>query len=248
MIVEYHRPKTLEETFALLGRPGLPTYPLGGGTFLSRHSSESCAVVDLQDLGLNGIELQGNMLILGATAALQSLCESTELSPELKTVISKELSINLRRMATIAGTLVTADESSPMTTALLALDAHLHWSPGEENVSLGDWLPIRKKWTKGKLIINVSIPVQAKLLYESVSRTPGDRPIVSVAIGKWPSGRTRVAIGGFGSAPLLVMDGPEIGGAEFAIEIARSHSVKPGHDIEFQLETAKTLVHRLLEQ
>jgi len=35
------------------------------------------------------------------------------------------------------------------------------------------------------------------------------------------------------------MDGPEIGGAEFAIEIARSHSLKPGHDIEFQLETAK---------
>jgi hypothetical protein len=43
------------------------------------------------------------------------------------------------------------------------------------------------------------------------------------------------------------MDGPESGGAEAAIEIARSHSIKPGNDKEYQLETAKILVHRLLE-
>jgi CO/xanthine dehydrogenase FAD-binding subunit len=247
MIVEYHRPKTIEETLTLLGRPGIPTYPLGGGTFLSRHNGESCAVVDLQSLGLSVIEKQGNSLVLGATTALQSLCESSELSSELKTVIIKELSINLRRKATIAGTLVTADESSPIATALLALDAHLSWAPAGEKVSLGDWLPLRKRWDRGKLIINVSIPLQARLMYEGVSRTPGDRPIVCVAIGKWPSGRTRVAIGGFGTAPLLVMDGPESGGAEAAIEIARSHSIKPGNDKEYQLETAKILVHRLLE-
>ena len=248
MIVEYHRPKTLEETLALLGRPGLPTYPLGGGTFLSRHSGESCAVVDLQSLGLSSVERQGNMLILGAAADLQSLYESSELSPEIKTVIYKELSINLRRRATIAGTLVTADERSPVTTAFLALDAHLNWAPGEEKVSLGDWLPIRNKWGRGKLIINVSISIQAELMYESVSRTPGDRPIVCIAIGKWPSGRTRVAIGGFGATPLLVMDGPESGGAVAAIEIARSHTIKPGNNKEYQLETAKIMVHRLLEQ
>jgi hypothetical protein len=89
--------------------------------------------------------------------------------------------------------------------------------------------------------------MQAKIMYEGVSRTPGDRPIVCVAICKWPSGRTRVVIGGFGTAPLLVMDGPEASGAEAAIEIARSHFIKPGNNKEYQLETAKTLVHRLLE-
>jgi CO/xanthine dehydrogenase FAD-binding subunit len=248
MIVEYHRPKTIEEALALLGRPGLPTYPLGGGTFLSRHSSESRAVVDLQSLGLDSVELQGNMLVLGAAISLQNLYESPKLSKELKKVIYKEQSINLRRKATIAGTLVSADECSPTATALLALDAHLKWAPGEEIISLGDWLPIRTKWVNGKLIVSVTIPIQANLMYESVSRSPGDRPIVCVAIGKWPSGRTRVAIGGFGTAPLLVIDGPEADGAEAAIEIARSQIIKPGNNIEYQLEITKTLVNRLLEQ
>jgi CO/xanthine dehydrogenase FAD-binding subunit len=248
MIVEYLRPKTMEETLVLLTRPGIPTYPLGGGTFLSRHSSETCAVVDLQSLGLSGVERRGNLLILGATATLQSLYEATELSSELRTVIQKESSINLRRKATIAGTLITADESSPMTTAFLALDAHLSWAPGDEKVSIGDWLPMREKWIKGKLIINVSVPIQAKLMFESVSRTPGDRPIVCVAICKWPSGRARIAVGGFGTTPLLVMDGPDAKGAETAIEIARSYNIKPGNDKEYQLETTKTLVRRLLAQ
>ncbi|MDR3574946.1 MAG: FAD binding domain-containing protein [Anaerolineaceae bacterium] len=247
MIVEYHRPKTLEETLVLLGRTGLPTYPLGGGTFLSQHTTEACAVVDLQSLGLSSIEKQGNMLILGATAALQSLYESSEIPSELKGVIYKEHSSNLRRTATIAGTLVTADESSPMAAALLALDAHLKWAPGEEEIGLGDWLPLRHKWSKGKLMLSISISTQAKLLYEGVSRTPGDRPIVCVAIGKWSSGRTRVVIGGFGSAPLLAMDGPEARGAESAIKIAHSQYIKPGNNKTYQLEITKILVHRLLE-
>jgi len=248
MIVEYLRPKTLEETLALLNRPGIPTYPLGGGTFISRHSNETCAVVDLQSLGLSGVERQGNLLILGATATLQSLYEASELSPELRTVIQKEFSVNLRRKATIAGTLITADERSPVATAFLALDGHLSWAPGDEKVNLGDWLPVREKWAKGKLMINVSVPIQAKLMFESVSRTPGDRPIVCVAIGKWPSGRTRIAIGGFGTAPLLVMDGPDATGAETSIEIARSQNIKPRNDKEYQLEITKTLVQRLLAQ
>jgi len=248
MIVEYHRPKTLEEALTLLSRSGIPTYPLGGGTFLSRHSSESCAVVDLQSLGLGIVGTQGNRLVLGATTSLQSLYESSELSPELKAVVHKEHSINLRRKATIAGTLVTADECSPIATALLALDADMSWAPGDIKIGLGDWLPIRNKWANGKLIINISFPAITKLMYEGVSRTPGDRPIVCVAIGKWPSGRTRVAIGGFGNAPLLVMDGPEASGAEESVNTAHSQSIKPGKNKEFQIEVAKTLVHRLLEQ
>jgi CO/xanthine dehydrogenase FAD-binding subunit len=248
MIVEYHRPKTIDETLTLLERPGLPTYPLGGGTYLSLHTNESCAVVDLQSLGLSTLEKQGNMFILGAAASLQGLCEWSELSPELKAVASREKSINLRRKATVAGTLVTADESSPMVTALLALDAHMTWAPGDETISLGDWLPIRNKWTKAKLIINVAVSSQANLLYEAVSRTPGDRPIVIAAIGRWPSGRTRVAIGGFGTAPILVLDGPDAAGAEDAIKIAHSQYIKPGKDQEYQLEITKTLVHRLLNQ
>ncbi|HMD87679.1 MAG TPA: FAD binding domain-containing protein [Anaerolineaceae bacterium] len=249
MIVEYHRPKTMEEALDLLGRTAISTYPLGGGTVLSRHSgNESCAVVDLQSLGLSGVDVQGNKLVIGATTSLQSLCVASELSLELKQVVCKEYSINLRRKATIAGTLVISDETSLLATALLALDTYLRWAPNDEIISLGNWLPIRNKWAKSKLITSVSITMQVKLMYESVSRTPADKPIVCVAIGKWPSGRTRIAIGGFGTAPFIVMDGPDLNDAETAIEIARSQAIKPENNLEYQLEITKTLVHRLLEQ
>ena len=68
----------------------------------------------------------------------------------------------------------------------------------------------------GKLIIRIQIPLNAKLAFEYVSRTPLDKPIVSAALAQWPSGRTRLVVGGYGKAPILAMDGTESNGLEAA--------------------------------
>jgi CO/xanthine dehydrogenase FAD-binding subunit len=247
MIVEYHRPETLGDALALLSRPQPATLPLGGGTVLSQSGAEKYAVVDLQALGLSAIERQGNTLRIGATATLQQVFESKAVPEALRSAAHREASLNLRKMATLAGALVCADGRSTLATLLLAMDAKLKWLPGEQEVSLGDWMPLRETRKPGKLIVEISMPAAAQAEFETVARTPDDLPLVIVAAAKWPSGRTRVAVGGFGATPALAMDGTEPGGAADAVANALSQAQDAWASAEYRREVGIILVNRLLK-
>ncbi len=249
MVIEYNRPKTLDEALSLLSRKGIKTLPLGGGTILNQPSTERYAVVDLQSLGLDTIQARGNTLTLGATVTLQKALESGRLPDRLDKVIRHEASYNLRQVATLAGTLVSADGRSPFATALLALDAALEIksaSDPSERISLGDLLPVRGERLAGRLITSVTLPLNIQLVYEYVSRTPEDLPIVCVALARWPSGRTRLVLGGFGEAPLLALDGPEAGGAEVAARDAYSRAGDEWASAEYRQDVAAILTRRCL--
>ena len=60
MITAYHRPKTLDEALTLLTQPNRT--PLGGGTLLSRPTTDPVEAVDLQALSLDSIKKSGNNL------------------------------------------------------------------------------------------------------------------------------------------------------------------------------------------
>ena len=77
-------------------------------------------------------------------------------------------------------------------------------------------MPLRRERLQKRLVTQVRLPLNARLAFESVARTPADLPILCVAVARWHSGRTRLAVGGFGAAPCLAMDGPEAGGIEIA--------------------------------
>ena len=87
-----------------------------------------------------------------------------------------------------------------------------------------------------------------KLEYEFVARTPADQPIVCAAIGKWPSGRTRVALGGFGEAPVLVFDGPQSSGAVAAAKNAYSLAGDVWASSAYRQEIASILTGRILSR
>jgi putative selenate reductase FAD-binding subunit len=253
MILEYHRPKNLEEAHQLLNRSGIASRPLGGGTAIDRYGQEPLAVVDLQDLNLSKIERRGNWTDLGATVTLQTLLESTHLPAALSETIRREASYNLRQVATVAGTLVSADGRSPFTTAMLALDAMLTLFPGSEGngseqVHLGDFLSFRKEMLEGRLITQVTIPSNAALAYKYVARTPADRPVVCAAVARWPSGRTRAALGGYGPVPALAMDGPEADGAETAARNAYTGAGDEWASAAYREEVAGLLVRRSIEE
>lgn len=247
MITEYHRPENLTDVLALLTRPGMKTYPLGGGTVLTQASVERFAVVDLQDLGLNRIEKHGKDLEVGAAVTLQAFLEYAGLQPALTRATRLEATANLRRVATLAGTLVAASGRSPLVTALLALDATLTILPGSEKVSLGELLLQRGPGLSGRLITGISLPLNARLSYESIARTPADQPIICAAVAQWPSGRTRAALGGFGPAPRLALDGPESGGIESATRNAASQAGDAWASVDYRQEMAVVLVRRCME-
>lgn len=271
MIQEYHRPTDLAEALALLARSEPLTLPLGGGTVLSQPQpqertplladrSSALAVVDVQALGLDTIERRGSGLVLGAAVRLQTLLELPELPPALAKALRLEASYNLRCMRTLAGALVSADGRSPLAAALLALDAMIEctWQGGKRSYTLGELLPQRKALLTGKLITRITIPLSAALRYEYSARTPADRPLVCAAVARWASGRTRVALGGYGAMPLLVADGTadapasdslkegEFGGLALAAREAYSLAGDEWASAEYRCQAAAELVERCL--
>jgi CO/xanthine dehydrogenase FAD-binding subunit len=254
MIKEYKRPQTIEESLELLAQPD--TLPLGGGTLLSRSGPGSVKVVDLQSLGLNHVRKKGNILEVGATVSLQQLLENEHAPDVLKTAIKLEAPLNLRNAASVAGTLVSADGRSTLTTVLLALDAKLTIEGGPQTedgkrsmlVGLGEFLPLRPENLRGKLITSIEFPLNVKLAIEVVARTPADKPIVCAALAQWPSGRTRLALGGYGKAPLLAMDGTESEGLETAARNAFHESSDEWGSAEYRMDMAATLAKRCFEK
>lgn len=252
MITAYHRPQTLEEALTLLSRPTPRTVPLGGGTLLSHEKGDSVEVVDLQALGLDHISERGNSLEVGATATLESLLQHGGTKAAMHTALKLEAPLNLRNAATVAGTIVACDGRSTFVTVLLALDARLsaiYPSPKgreaggkEESLGIGDFLPLRPVG----LITKVIVPQQARLAFEYVSRTPDDKPIVCVALAQWPSGRARLAVGGWGAAPRLAMDGTEPGGVQEAARNACHDATDEWGTAEYRMDVAATLAERCL--
>jgi CO/xanthine dehydrogenase FAD-binding subunit len=244
MIIEYHRPETIDDAVKLLQRPNLTTRPLGGGTVLSAPSAEQVAVVDLQALNLNEISQRGNALYVGASATLQKLLDSANLPAALAAAIRHEATYNMRHAATVAGSLVAADGRSAFGTVALALDAQLDVEPNGEKLGYGELLPLRAEKLRGRLITGVSFSTQPKLSYVYVARSPADLPIVAVALAQWPSGRTRLVLGGFGSTPTLAMDGKDPSGQEEALANSLSHAGDQWASAEYRLEAGQSLLKR----
>jgi CO/xanthine dehydrogenase FAD-binding subunit len=247
MITTYHRPQTLEEAMTLLTQPN--TVPLGGGTLLSHLTTDSVQAVDLQLLGLNSLNKKGNDLELGATVTLQQLLESEYCPEPLKPAIKLEAPINIRNSATVAGTLVASDGRSPFATALLSLDIKLEQAildnlkVAYRTLNIGEFLPLRST----KLITKITLPLNAKFAFEFVSRTPADKPIICAALTQWTSGRTRLALGGYGKSPILAMDGTEADGLETAAKNAYHEANDEWASAEYRMDVAAVLAKRCLE-
>jgi CO/xanthine dehydrogenase FAD-binding subunit len=247
MIIEYHRPDELDQALELLARSDPVTVPLGGGTLLNQPSDSDIAVVDLQALGLGGVKVSGNNLEIGAATPLQALLDFPDSPPALAAAIRHEATYNLRQMATVAGTLVAADGRSPFAAVMLALNAEATLLPEDEKAALGEWLPLRNEKLAHKLITQLRVPINVNLAYDYVARTPADLAIVSVAVAQWPSGRTRVVLGGYGASPLLAMDGPNPQGADIAARDAFREAGDQWASAEYRSDVAAKLTARCVE-
>jgi CO/xanthine dehydrogenase FAD-binding subunit len=207
MIIEYHRPESMEQAKKLLERKTPVTIPLGGGTTVSQTTEEPVAVVDLQSLGLDGISFDKSSVKIGSMVRLQTLVENTSLPAGLSKAARRETNINIRRAATTGGMLVTSGGRSPLLGCLLALDVKIFWEPGYKSIFLTEWLSNARQKNPGKLISGIEFNTPVDVDYEDIARSPEDRPIVFVAVAKWNTGETRTVIGGAGNSPIVVSDG-----------------------------------------
>jgi CO/xanthine dehydrogenase FAD-binding subunit len=110
-------------------------------------------------------------------------------------------------------------------------------------ISVGEFLPLRPRG----LITQIVIPLNVKFAFEYVARTPADKPIVCTALTQWNSGRTRLAIGGWGKSPALAMDGTEAEGLESAAKNACHEAADDVASAEYRINIAATLAKRCLD-
>lgn len=204
-IRDYHRPVGIDEALALLGRTDVTSVVLAGGTVVNAdQSARPIEVVDLQALGLSGIDEVDGRVRIGAMGTLQEIVDSA-LVPELVREAARcEAPNTIRHMATIGGTVATADAESGLVAALLVHEATVEITSeeGTSSVPLPDLLGDRSS-IGGAVIAAVHLQPHGATTWAGTGRTPVDTPIVS-AYARVHDGRIRLAFTGVAATPVLV--------------------------------------------
>lgn len=248
MINEYFRPNSVEEVLQLLMESEKNRRPLGGGTTVSRQQDGLSGVVDLQQAGLDYIDSSAQNLQVGAAVRLAALLEHLEVDLEIKRAISIEANQNIRNVATLGGWVISGDGRSILSTLLLAMDSILTWEPENQRIHMGDWLPLRKEGSPGVLLHHLAWFKGLNAAFEYVARSPKDRPTLIVAAAQWGSGRTRIALGGYGSEPIVAVDGPDDSGVDLASQDAYTAADDQWATALYRREVAAKLALRCLDR
>ena len=105
-VLAYYRPGSLDEAATLLAGPNRRA--IGGGTVVVPDArvarEEGVEVVDLQALGLNVIEADGDAVALGAMVRLGDLAGDGAVPALIRDLAKRELPSALRNQATVGGT------------------------------------------------------------------------------------------------------------------------------------------------
>ena len=233
MIQTYHRPATLDEALTLLGAEGAAV--LGGGTSLIA-SKASTEVIDLQDLGLNDIQHDGDHVVVGAMVRLRDLTESDLAPAMLRDLARREAPNTIRNVATIGGAVATGDFESELLAGLLVFEAQVAVidSEGETSQSLGDYLRDRPVG----IITKIAVAAGGASSAARTGRTPADRPIVMAVVRRTDNGDLLLALTGVAAAPI-------------AIDPGALNSLDPSDDFrgtaEYRIHLARTLSRRAVE-
>lgn len=250
MIIEYLRPAGMDEAVRMLSRAGLTSKPLGGGTVLSKKALlEDFAVVDLQGTGLDTVVTAGDSFEVGAACTLQHLAEHGHVPTALQNAIERETNLHMRNMATVGGTVVSADGCSPLLTAFLVLDATLVWQPGTRSIKLSDWLVGRNKSAQGVLIEKLMFSNDIQLKCKFLARSPQDYPMASLAFAKLADGGMRIAAGMVREgSPVVLYEGKSAADAIKTAGTACSNLLSGSKYAKYLKSVVPAMVEQMLQE
>lgn len=245
-VTKYSRPRQLVEALSLLRQPG--AVAIGGGTEVNgRDGGEPIAVVDLQALGLDGIELRDpSALRIGATASLQSLVDDPLVPVALRDAARREVPSTLRSQATVGGVICGRRRDSEVVAALLLHDAVaiVLGLDGYVESPLAHLVSERPR-LEGQILTAVTIDPSGATACARTARTRADRPIVAAYGRRRADGSSLLVITGATDGPLVVDgDGAKVRGA-----LARRAGIGDFRGSrEYRCALAEVLAGRVLEE
>jgi len=178
---------------------------LAGGTLLMRDVNYAVPGIEhiVRSLEpLRTIRSEGGSVFIGAAATMLDVINAREtafLAPVARAVGGPAI----RNMATVGGNLFAPSPFGDFTTALLALDATIHFADGRHE-EIETFLAQRDSGRRIVTAISVVPPLSGSFLFSKISRTKPKGPaILSIAV-RLPSGgqEARVAFGAMGPTPL----------------------------------------------
>jgi CO/xanthine dehydrogenase FAD-binding subunit len=241
-VSSYSRPRTLDEALELLERP--VAVAIGGGTrVLPAPTAAPIEVVDLQALGLNGIEAwPGGDIVIGGTARLRRIVEHEAVPAAVREAARRETSSALRNLATLGGCIVTGDPESELLAALLVHEARVRVArrSGATTVPLPELLADAGR-TATAIVEAVVLAGGGVTACARTGRTAADRPIVAAVARRDGHGTIRLALTGVASHPVLV------DGRDPAVGLDRLRPPADGRgSSEYRLHLAHVLSRRVL--
>lgn len=202
----YHRPETVDEALRLLGRAGVATAVLAGGTSLvAAQTGDVEEVVDLQAVGLADVAHTPDQMSVGAMVRLQTLVEDPDAPVLLRQMAQQEGPNTFRNAATIGGVVAGGDGESELLAALLVLEATvtIQTLVATHSLPLADFLANRGDALAEGIITAVSLSKIAHTAHARVARTPQDRPIVAAVAARTGNDEVRLALCGVAETAVL---------------------------------------------
>jgi aerobic carbon-monoxide dehydrogenase medium subunit len=252
---DYQDPRTLDEAVGLLAGTDHDITVLAGGQslvpLLNLRLARPDVLLDLNRVpGLDGVEIDGAAVRIGAMARLATLERDAALGqalPILPEAIALVAHPQIRNRTTVGGSLCHADPAAELPAVAVALDARLHLRShgGSREVPAVEFFKTVFTTSKrpDELLTAVEFPRHDgfRFCFEEVSRRHGDFPFVGlcfgVALEDGVVTAARLAGSGVGERPLRLpaaeaaLVGLRLSGDLTGVLDAASAEVDPPSDI-----------------
>jgi carbon-monoxide dehydrogenase medium subunit len=222
--VDYEAPTALAEAVALLADPDRDAVVLAGGQslmpMLNLRLARPGLLVDLRRIeGLEGIDAQGDLIVIGAMATKRAV-ERSHLVRDRQPLLHAATVLvghpQIRNRGTVGGSMAHADPAAEYPAVAMACDAEMRviGPGGERTIAAADFFLgyLTTAMEPGELLASVRIPVIADgtgWSFQELSRRHGDFAMVGTAVTvRLEAGRcrqARIVLFAVGPAPLRVL-------------------------------------------
>ena len=230
---KYHRPATVRQAANLLVKNEDAKVIAGGHTLLPVMKQRLASPPHLVDLshieGLDGIEMKGRSLVIGATAKHAAVATSPivgEAIPALAELAAQIGDPAVRHKGTIGGSLANNDPTADYPAAVLALGATI--VTNKRRLKAEEFFQglFSTALESDEIITKVMFPLPKKAAYIKFRNQASRYALVGVFVAKRPSD-VRVAVTGAGPSAFRQAEMEKALSAKFAPESVASIKVKP---------------------
>jgi carbon-monoxide dehydrogenase medium subunit len=274
---QYHRPSSVADAVALLGRLDDARLLAGGHSLIPMMKLRLAQPGHLIDLGglreLRGVRVDGSEIVIGAMTTQQELIASAALAERAPILLEASRQIadpQVRSLGTLGGNVANGDPGNDMPAVMVTLDAAFvaRGPAGDRRVAARDfYLGIYETALReGEILTEIRAPAPPRghgWAYEKLKRKVGDYATAAAAVMLTVSaGRvTACAIGltNVADRPMFaedaakavvgtVLDGPSLKRAADAAEAVTAPAEDARGSAEYRTKMAGVMTRRALER